>query len=99
MKILPYVDLGAAFESLKKTLIDVERDVRKPETTILDTGIKYAGAYGRLAGAVLCHIAGNTDTSYHFLTEALKTPENVPISEAASEAPTVLLYDQTHWED
>jgi len=94
MKISPNIDLGKAFESLKKDLIDIERESQKDEKTLLDTGMKYARAYGRLSAAVLIHIAANTDTSYLFLREALKTPEN-----GASEAPTLLLYEQLNWED
>ena len=82
MKILTHVDLGKSFESLKKTLIEVETEVRKDQPTVLDTGIKYANAYGRLSAAVLCHIAGNTDTSYHFLDEARKEAENNPLHDA-----------------
>jgi hypothetical protein len=98
MIILPYVDLGKAFESLKNTMIEVEKEAKEDAPTIFDTANKYAKAYGRLSGAVQCHIAVNTDTSFHFLEEALKTPEK-PLSEAAIEAPTLLLYDQTHWQE
>jgi len=94
MKINPNIDLGKAFESLKKDLIDIERESQKAAETVLDSGIKYARAYGRLSAAVQCHIAANTDTSYLFLRDALKTPEN-----SASEAPTLLLYEQLNWDD
>jgi len=94
MKVLTYVDLGKAFESLKKTVIEVEKQVKRPTESILDTGRKYAGAFGTLSAAVQCHIAANTDTNYGFVEKALKTPEN-----GYSEAPTLLLYDQTHWDD
>jgi hypothetical protein len=86
MKILNHVDLGKAFEDLKKTLIEVEKETQENSPTILDSGIKYASAYGRLSGAVQCHICANTDTEFGFIREALKTP-----GDAATEAPTLLL--------
>jgi len=98
MKILPYVDLGKAFESLKNDLIRIEKLTKEDKPTAFDTGLKYADAYGRLSAAVQCHISLNTDTDFDFLTEAVKTPEK-PLSEAASEAPTLLLYAQTHWDE
>lgn len=95
MKILTHVDLGKAFESLKNSLIEIEKTTKEEKPTTFESGLKYANAYGRLSATVLCHIAGNTDTSYHFLDEALKTPPKAP--EGYPEAPTLLLYAQTHW--
>lgn len=97
MKILTHVDLGKAFESLKNTLIEIEKDTKEQKETVLDTGLKYAGAYGRLSAAVLFHIANNTDTSYHFVDDALKSAEKAP--EGYPEAPTLLLHEQTHWNE
>ena len=90
MKVLTHIDLGKAFEDLKKTLIETEIAVKKDQPTVLDTGLKYAEAYGKLSGAVQCHIAGNTDQSYHFLADALKMAEN-----GHEEAPTLFLYQST----
>jgi len=98
MKINPNIDLGKAFESLKKDLIDIEIESQKEAETVLDSGMKYARAYGRLSAAVQCHIAANTDTSYLFLREALKTPEK-PLPEGFDQAPTLLLYEQLNWKD
>lgn len=96
MKISPHVDLGKSFESLKTTLIEIEKLTKEDKPTLFDTGVKYANAYGRLSVAVQIHIATTTDTSYLFLEEALKTPEK-PLPEGFDEAPTLLLYDQTHY--
>jgi len=98
MKILPYVDLGKAFESLKNSLIEIEKEATEDKETILASGQKYAKAYGRLSAAVEWHIGWNTDTEFGFLRKALESPEK-PLSEAASEAPTLLLYEQTHWNE
>lgn len=92
MKILPYVDLGKAFESLKNSLIEIEKEAKEDKPTMLETGQKYARAYGRLSAACQVHIAANTDTDYGFVRKALETSEN-----GANEAPTLLLYEQTHW--
>jgi len=99
MKILTHVDLGKAFESLKNSLIEVEKEVKEDMPTMLETGQKYARAYGRLSAACQVHIASNTDTDYGFVRKALETPKNTLTDEAASEAPTLLLYDQTHWQE
>jgi len=88
MKILPHVDLGKAFESLKNKLIEVEKEVKEDMPTMLETGQKYAKAYGRLSAVVQGHISANTDTDYGFLQEALKGAEN-----GSGEAPTLLRYD------
>ena len=76
MKILTNVNLAESFESLKKTLIDVENQVREDKPTVLDTGMKYANAYGRLSAAVEIHIAMSTDTGFGFLDNARKVAEN-----------------------
>lgn len=94
MKILIYVDLGKAFERLKNDLIEVEKMTLEEKPTIQETGEKYARAYGRLSASVQCHISANTDTDYGFLGRALKEAEN-----GYNEAPTLLLYEQTHWKD
>ena len=94
MEILKHIDLGKAFESLKKTLIEVEKEVKKEVPTVLDTGIKYAHAYGRLFAAVQCHIADNTDESYSFVRDALKMAEN---PEGYPEQPEKLLFDQLNY--
>lgn len=94
MKILAHVDLGKAFESLKNTLIEVEMEAKKDTHNVLDTGMKYASALGRLSAAVTWHIASNTDTSFDFLDKALKMPEN-----DYSEAPTLLLHEQLNWHE
>jgi len=88
MKILPYVDLGKAFESLKNSLIEIEKEAKEDKPTMLETGQKYARAYGRLSAVVQGHISANTDTDYGFLQEALKGAEN-----GSGEAPTLLRYD------
>lgn len=86
MKILTHVSLEEAFESLKKTLIETEKEVRQEKNSVLDRALKYANAYGRLSGAIQHHIAWNTDTDFGFLDEARKEAEN-----GSDEAPTVLL--------
>lgn len=88
MKILNHVDLGKAFESLKKTLIEVENQVREDKPTVLDTGMKYANAYGRLSAAVEIHIAMNTDTGFGFLDNARKAAEN-----GSNDIPTLARYE------
>lgn len=87
MTIRPGVNLGEAFEQLKSDLIRIEKTFRADTK---DT--KYAAAYGSLSACVQHHIAWNTDESYHFLSNAVKTPEN-----GSGEAPTLLLYDALHW--
>jgi hypothetical protein len=79
MKILDHVDLGRAFESLKKTFLEVEKEARKEEPTVLGTGVKYAKAFGRLSAAVQSHICDNTDTPYGFHREESTDdlPENM----------------------
>jgi len=91
MKILTHVDLGKAFESLKETIIDVEKKLKSDGN--------YPAAYGRLSAAAEYHIAWNTDTNFGFVRKALETPKNTLTDEAASEAPTLLLYEQTHWDE
>lgn len=88
MKILNHVDLGKAFESLKKTLIEVENQVREDKPTVLDTGMKFANAYGRLSAAVEIHIAMNTDTGFGFLDNARKEAEN-----GSNDIPTLARYE------
>lgn len=88
MKILNHVDLGKAFESLKKDLIDIERESQKETATILDAGTKYARAYGRLSAAVEIHIAMNTDTGFGFLDNARKAAEN-----GSNDIPTLARYE------
>ena len=88
MKILNHVDLGKAFESLKKTLIEVENQVREDKPTVLDTGMKFANAYGRLSAAVEIHIAMNTDEGFGFLDNASKAAEN-----GSNDIPTLARYE------
>jgi len=83
MKVLTYVDLGRAFESLKKDIIDVEKKLR------IDGD--YPAAYGRLSAAAEFHVAWNTDTDFGFARKALETPEKTPES--------TYLYDQLNWKD
>jgi hypothetical protein len=89
MKVLTHVNLGEAFESLKKTLIETEKQVAEDKTTVLDAGLKYANAYGRLSAAVEHHIFMNTDTNLGFIRQALESPEN-----GSNEAPTILLHEK-----
>ena len=49
MKILTHVDLGKAFESLKETVIEVEKKLKNDGD--------YPAAYGRLSAAAEYHIA------------------------------------------
>jgi hypothetical protein len=70
MKILHHIDLGKAFELLKKELIECEIVIdKKPEGV---PGINYAEAYGRLAGASRSIICGYTDTTQYDLEEEIK---------------------------
>lgn len=88
MKILNHVDLGKSFESLKKDLIDIERESQKETATVLDAGTKYARAYGRLSAAVEWHISMNTDTDFGFVRKALETAEN-----SSNDIPTLARYE------
>ena len=88
MKILTNVNLAEAFESLKKTLIETEKQAAEDKPTVLDTGMKYANAYGRLSAAVEIHIAMNTDTGFGFLDNARKAAEN-----GSNDIPTLARYE------
>jgi len=88
MKILTNVNLAEAFESLKKTLIEVEKETRENKPTVLDTGLKYAHAYGRLSAAVEWHISMNTDTDFGFVRKALETAKN-----GSDSIPTLARYE------
>lgn len=79
MKFRQNIDLGKAFETLKNDLIRIEKQTKEDKPTVLDTGLKYADAYGRLSAAVQYHIAWNTDIGFDFLQKALETPENAEI--------------------
>lgn len=88
MKILTNVNLAESFESLKKTLIETEKQAAEDKPTVLDTGMKFANAYGRLSAAVEIHIAMNTDTGFGFLDNAPKAAEN-----GSNDIPTLARYE------
>lgn len=88
MKILTNVNLAESFESLKMTLIETEKQAAEDKPTVLDTGMKFANAYGRLSAAVEIHIAMNTDTGFGFLDNARKAAEN-----GSNDIPTLARYE------
>lgn len=94
MRINNNVDLGKAFETLKRALLDIEKETKQDKPTTLETGMKYAHAYGRLSAVVQYHICMNTETSFidlHKEMAAAGHPEGYP------EQPDKLLHEQLNY--
>ena len=94
MKILKHVDLGKAFETLKRDLLDIEKQTKEDKQTVLDTGIKYANAYGRLSAVVQYHICMNTDTSFADLGKEMAATGHPA---CYAEQPDKLLHEQLNY--
>ena len=94
MRINNNVDLGKAFEILKRDLLDIEKQANQDKPTTLETGMKYAHAYGRLSAVVQYHICMNTDTSFVNLHNEMKATEH---PEGYPEQPEKLLFNQLNY--
>ena len=94
MRINNNVDLDKAFETLKRDLLDIENRTKEDKPTAVETGMKYANAYGRLSAVVQYHICMNTDTSFvdlHKEMAATGHPKGYP------EQPDKLLHEQLNY--
>lgn len=67
MKLRDNINLGAAFETLKKVLLESQKEIKK-ETDF--PGEKYAKGYGMLSGAIQGFLVITTDINYKDIVDS-----------------------------